>query len=699
MKMPIQKYLKQLLKKRYQWLNSRTVFERILASNLITILIMVSLGFVAIYEVNKAEEVSNDIQSHPMVVSNAVLSLKAEIAELDGLFHLALRSHNKEDIRRYEQALVGYEPAMQANYFLIEERFLGNPELVTTLNYNYLAWKASNQKLVKAINGTKPEEGIQLNDNNSGLTKTRLYGSLNSIEEFALSKANWFIDKSLRQRRSIKLKIIALLVLAAILSIILSSMAARAIASPIKVLEKVMQELARGNFKVELPISYSNRFEAGAIAAAAKLIKENAIEKHKSVVLSDIEKEKAIGLAVAAEAASKAKSDFLSMMSHELRTPMNAVIGSAQLLQTSELNHEQAEHVLTLIEGGDVMMSVLNDVLDFSKIEAGKLDINPTAISIEGCVRQLERLWKPKAQEAGIELICTVDVDVPAYVMMDGTRVRQVLYNLLSNAIKFTSKGKVSLNVSLEHERDGVSKVLFKVSDTGIGISKEAQFRLFTAFEQADSSTTRRFGGTGLGLAITRKLTQLMGGDIAVESTEGVGTSFIVTLGAPIADAPEQIQGTANADVQKRSTKPKRNLRVLAAEDNALNRKVLVAFLKPLQADLTFAVDGEEAIQLLKTKGFDVVLMDIQMPKMDGIEVTKVLRAHEGPNQYVPVIAMTANAMQGDRPTYLAAGMDEYISKPIDARLLISTIALAARKKSIKPDTKDESTIKQHTGS
>ncbi|MDQ7018280.1 MAG: ATP-binding protein [Robiginitomaculum sp.] len=421
----------------------------------------------------------------------------------------------------------------------------------------------------------------------------------------------------------------------------------------------------------------------GDLANTVKEFHQSLLEKQKLVQGNLKEKERA----AMAQAANAAKSAFLSMMSHELRTPMNAVLGSAQLLKASELNDEQNEHIQTLIEGGEVMMSVLNDVLDFSKIEADKLDINPTAVSIRNCVQQLERMWKPKAQETGIDFVCTVDADVPEYIMLDSTRVRQVLYNLLSNAIKFTAKGKVSLHVSMEHQKEKTPKLRCKISDTGIGISSEAQSRLFTAFEQADGSTTRRFGGTGLGLAISRKLARLMGGDITIESVEGVGTSFTVTLDAPLAAPPEEHKEGTQLAAKAPSQQSKRRLRLLAAEDNALNRKVLAAFLKPTPVELTFAEDGEAALQILQTRAFDVVLMDIQMPKMDGIEVTRAVREHEGPNQFVPIIAMTANAMQGDRVAYLAAGMDAYVSKPIDARLLISTIIHATKKECIKPAT------------
>ncbi len=386
-----------------------------------------------------------------------------------------------------------------------------------------------------------------------------------------------------------------------------------------------------------------------------------------------------------AKAANQAKSEFLSMMSHELRTPMNAILGSAQLLKTTDLSEEQDEHVKTMLDGGEILITVLNDVLDFSKIEAGKLDINPIDINVVDLVQQLDRLWRHEAEEAGLELVCSTHEDVPAFINIDGTRLRQILYNLISNAIKFTEKGKVGLTVSLVNQEDGVARLQFEISDTGVGISEEAQSRLFKAFEQADGSTTRRFGGTGLGLAISRKLARLMGGDIHVKSVEGEGTSFLIELDAPVV-AKFETPSEEDEDATSEATEaPDRRLSLLAAEDNAHNRRILAAFLKSLNADLTFAVDGEEALQMLMAQPFDVVLMDIQMPKMDGVDVVKAIRAQEGPNQDAPVIAVTANAVQGAEESYLAAGMDGYISKPIDPRQLHVAIATASELKRHTP--------------
>jgi CheY-like chemotaxis protein len=365
------------------------------------------------------------------------------------------------------------------------------------------------------------------------------------------------------------------------------------------------------------------------------------------------------------------------MMSHELRTPMNAILGSAQLLKSSHLNDEQHEHISTMIEGGEVLMAVLNDVLDFSKIEAGKLDIEATEVDVAHMVRRLDRLWQAKAGDAGVELICQLANDVPPYVKVDSTRLRQILFNLLSNAIKFTQKGKVTLDVRLNGQEDGVPELVFDIVDTGIGISTEAQSRLFAAFEQADSSTTRRFGGTGLGLAISRKLARLMGGDITVVSKQQIGTTFSVRLPVTIVAQPMAQKNSLPSAKGEPSLSASKGMKILAAEDNALNRKVLAAFLKPLQADLTFAEDGEQASQILQARAFDLVLMDIQMPKIDGTDVVKALRKLPGPNRYVPVVAMTANVMQGDRETYISVGMDDYIAKPIDPRQLYATIKSA----------------------
>ncbi|VAV95775.1 sensory box histidine kinase/response regulator [hydrothermal vent metagenome] len=386
---------------------------------------------------------------------------------------------------------------------------------------------------------------------------------------------------------------------------------------------------------------------------------------------------------------NKIQEEFLAMMSHELRTPMNAVLGMARHLVSSDLDAEQRESVKTILDAGDVMMSLLNDLLDKSKIDAGKLSLEVVNVDLRHLLRKMERLWRPTIENNGVAFSLRVADSVPAVIKGDSVRIRQILSNLLSNAAKFTKIGSVTLEVGSEQHPDGTTEVEFAVRDTGIGMDKEVQSRLFGAYEQASDSTRREFGGTGLGLSISRNLAQMMGGDINVQSQSGIGSVFRF-----VADFESAIGLKVEPPLEKPSThsasmlatapsnsKPaapnaaEEKLRILAVEDNPINQRVLAAFLRPIGCDVVWAGDGKEALATLDTARFDVVLMDIQMPVMDGLEATRALRANHGLNVNVPVIAMTANAMLGDRETCLAAGMDDYVSKPIDPKTLYKTIS------------------------
>ncbi|PHS24739.1 MAG: hypothetical protein COA84_08690 [Robiginitomaculum sp.] len=663
-----------------QWWYDRTIFERIISSNIILVFIMIMFGIAIVVDSNSATTASKEILEHPMAVSNAALSIEKSLFVVAYLKDQAVLRGGEDNFSRYEQGLIAYDTAMRANYYLIYNRYLGDKETINLANFQFLRWLDINKRLLTAIkNGNSENQLIKLSDADL-LARRDLEKSIDKILTFAKNKAQIMLEGTQKKTKEANGRTALFIGIAIAFALFVSSLIGRTIASPIKDLARVMHGLAEGKQNIVLPVLRSKRFEAGAIIQAAFMLKSEAEENTYLIKQAERAKDKAELLADAADASNKAKSEFLAMMSHELRTPMNAILGSAHLLKSSELGEEDSEHVRTMIDGSEILMSVLNDILDFSKIEAGKLDISPTEVDVVHLVRRLNRLWEPKAKENGINLVCTIEDDVPGYVKIDGTRLRQVLYNLLSNGIKFTSKGEVRLSVSIVNKKSDIATLHFDVSDTGIGISKKAQSRLFNAFEQADKSMTRRFGGTGLGLAISLKLARLMGGDINVTSQEGEGSCFTVEIPAPIVSQVLEPSDKVNEIVADTPKQARRKLSILAAEDNELNRRVLGAFLKPLKSDLTFAEDGEEALKILLAKPFDVILMDIQMPKMDGTEVVKKIRASNGPNQNKPVIALTANALQGDRETYIAAGMNDYVPKPIDPAKLISAVRTAVSK-------------------
>jgi PAS domain S-box-containing protein len=374
---------------------------------------------------------------------------------------------------------------------------------------------------------------------------------------------------------------------------------------------------------------------------------------------------------VQAEAATVAKSNFLASMSHEIRTPLNGILGMAQVLQGEQLTEGQREHVNVISESGQTLMALLNDVLDISKIEAGKLEIARVDGQLCLTIERVRQLFLNGAEERGLTLALEVDDGVPPVLSYDPIRIRQCVANLLSNAIKFTERGKVTARIGADQQADGGWLVSISVTDTGIGMNEETMARLFGAFTQADASITRRFGGTGLGLAITRQLARLMGGDVTAESIPGEGSTFRLTFSAVTGVLKPQVEDEQPAEAPNDATlHPVMGARVLLVDDNSVNRQVVKLFTAQLMPVIVEAANGEEALARLAEQTFDLVLLDVHMPVMDGKEAIRRIRASGEPWKDIPVIALTADAMSGDRERYLGMGMSDYISKPIDAREL-----------------------------
>jgi len=375
-----------------------------------------------------------------------------------------------------------------------------------------------------------------------------------------------------------------------------------------------------------------------------------------------------------AVAASEAKSAFLAMMSHELRTPMNGVLGMAHALKLTNLDERQAAHVDTLIRSGDSLMGILNDILDLSKIEAGRMDLESAPFDLKDLGARVTALWTEAAAAKGIDLHCIQDDTLPAWLLGDAMRVRQILMNLVSNALKFTEVGEVWITIRPAPEAQG-GGVLLEVRDTGIGLSEEQQSGLFEAFAQAEASTARRFGGTGLGLAICRKLAQMMGGEISFESRLGAGSTFRVRLPLPAAEGPV-------ATERARDGTGIRGLKILVAEDNVINQTVARTLLEAAGATVEVVSDGAEALQRLSLKTFDVVLMDVHMPVMDGIEAVRRLRSGETGCADMPVIALTADAMAGEEERLMRLGFDRLEPKPVRPMSLLHGIVEVMSKRS-----------------
>ncbi|MBA4000434.1 ATP-binding protein [Brevundimonas sp.] len=610
---------------------------------------------------------------------------RSEAAVADALATLSASGAARFDLARQENSLRGYmltgepyylrrietvhRPSYVRHAAELARQAADDPAMqarVEALNAAYARWEAEAMTPAMALAADpagRAEAAALVGE--AGLADSLIAPAEDVLDAMRDDARAALIEHSGASGRALVVMEVALvagILIAALIAALMGAVLVRDMGSPVSALTGVMRRLARGETDFVAP-GVGRRDEIGDMARAVDTFRRAAVVKARLEAEAEEHCRRTEALMIEAQAANRAKSEFLATMTHELRTPLNGVLGMAQIMAHDELSPAQRQRLDTINQSGGALLRIINDILDISRIEAGRLSLEPAPFNMKVLADDLAALYAPLAADKGLAFAMTVAPEAGGWFMGDAVRIRQVMGNLFSNALKFTETGRVEGRIGRE---DDILRL--SVTDTGPGIAPQDRARLFDRFVQGDGSSTRRHGGAGLGLAICRDLAALMGGTVTVESSPGEGSAFALEIALPPSEpAPRDNAG---------NPAPDRPVRVLIAEDNPANRLVLTTLLSQFAIQSEAVEDGEAAVEAWASGDWDAILMDIHMPRMDGMEATAGIREREQAEDRprTPIIAVTASTLAHETDGYLAAGMDGWVPKPVDARRMLETL-------------------------